>query len=158
QKIVVFEKELEFIYLSFHYIDFSEELKNNALIVLDTNDLKAIDFQMLFFNNPFFNFLRVYFLDIHCDYYEKYQEDILKLNITIQEHIKQIVLSNGNSSQDALMGIENFIYNLPKIISNHSFKQLCLKRKKQANNAIIVSTGPSLIKQLPLLKQYANYA
>ncbi|WP_139427356.1 6-hydroxymethylpterin diphosphokinase MptE-like protein, partial [Campylobacter armoricus] len=39
-----------------------------------------------------------------------------------------------------------------------SFKQLCLKRKKQANNAIIVSTGPSLIKQLPLLKQYANYA
>ncbi|WP_330848999.1 motility associated factor glycosyltransferase family protein [Campylobacter armoricus] len=158
QKIVVFEKELEFIYLSFHYIDFSEELKNNALIVLDTNDLKAIDFQMLFFNNPFFNFLRTYFLDIHCDYYEKYQEDILKLNITIQEHIKQIVLSNGNSSQDALMGIENFIYNLPKIISNYSFEELCLKRKKQANNAIIVSTGPSLIKQLPLLKQYANYA
>ncbi|WP_308346535.1 hypothetical protein [Campylobacter insulaenigrae] len=28
QKIVVFEQELEFIFLSFHYIDFSEELKN----------------------------------------------------------------------------------------------------------------------------------
>ncbi|MCV3509053.1 motility associated factor glycosyltransferase family protein [Campylobacter sp. CNRCH_2016_3089] len=158
QKIVIFEKEIEFIYLSFRCIDFSEELENNSLIILDNNDLKAIDFQILFYNNPFFNFLRTYFLDLHCDYYEKYQEDILKLNIKIQEHIKQVVLSNGNSSQDALQGIENFVYNLPDIISNYSFKELLLKRKKQAKNAIIVSTGPSLIKQLPLLKQYANYA
>nr|WP_319018068.1 motility associated factor glycosyltransferase family protein [Campylobacter lari] len=158
QKIVIFEKEIEFIYLSFQCIDFSEELENNSLIILDNNDLKAIDFQILFYNNPFFNFLRTYFLDLHCDYYEKYQEDILKLNIKIQEHIKQVVLSNGNSSQDALQGIENFVYNLPDIISNYSFKELLLKRKKQAKNAIIVSTGPSLIKQLPLLKQYANYA
>ncbi|MBF7043664.1 motility associated factor glycosyltransferase family protein, partial [Campylobacter volucris] len=158
QKIVVFEKELEFIYLSFHYIDFSEELKNGALIVLDTQDLIDLDFQLLCSSAPFFNFLRVYFLDIHCDYYEKYQEDILNTNSNMQLHIKQIILSKGNDSQDALMGIENFIYNLPKIISNYSFKQLCLKRKKLSNMAIIVSTGPSLIKQLPLLKQYTNYA
>nr|WP_324253227.1 motility associated factor glycosyltransferase family protein [Campylobacter volucris] len=158
QKIVVFEKELEFIYLSFHYIDFSEELKNGALIVLDTQDLIDLDFQLLCSSAPFFNFLRVYFLDIHCDYYEKYQEDILNTNSNMQLHIKQIILSKGNSSQDALMGIENFIYNLPKIISNYSFKQLYLKRKKLSDMAIIVSTGPSLIKQLPLLKQYTNYA
>ncbi|EDP6894156.1 DUF115 domain-containing protein, partial [Campylobacter lari] len=128
------------------------------MIILDNNDLKAIDFQILFSNNPFFNFLRTYFLDLHCDYYEKYQEEILKLNIKIQEHIKQVVLSNGSSSQDALQGIENFVYNLPDIISNYSFKELLLKRKKQAKNAIIVSTGPSLIKQLPLLKKYADKA
>ncbi|WP_139454049.1 motility associated factor glycosyltransferase family protein, partial [Campylobacter armoricus] len=146
------------IYLSFHYIDFSEELKNNALIVLDTNIININSYNEICSNGPFFNFLRVYFLDIHCDYYEKYQEDILNTNSNMQLHIKQSMYRYGNSSQDALMGIENFIYNLPKIISNYSFKQLCLKRKKQANNAIIVSTGPSLIKQLPLLKQYANYA
>ncbi|MCV3333712.1 motility associated factor glycosyltransferase family protein [Campylobacter lari] len=158
QKIVVFEKELEFIYLSFHYVDFSEELKNNSLIVLDSNSLQPIDIQILFFSNPFFNFLRIYFLDLNCNYYEKYQKDILKLNTKLQEHIKQIILSNGNSSQDALQGIENFVYNLPDIISNYSFNELLLKRKNQVNTAIIVSTGPSLIKQLPLLKQYANYA
>ncbi|EAK5530110.1 motility associated factor glycosyltransferase family protein [Campylobacter lari] len=158
QKIVVFEKELEFIYLSFHYIDFSEELKNGALIVFYTQDLIDLDFQLLCSSAPFFNFLRVYFLDIHCDYYEKYQEDILNTNSNMQLHMKQIILSKGNSSQDALMGIENFIYNLPKIISNYSFKELCLKRKKLSDMAIIVSTGPSLIKQLPLLKQYTDYA
>lgn len=56
QKIIIFEKEIEFIYLSFQCIDFSEELENNSLIILDNNDLKAIDFQILFSNNPFFNF------------------------------------------------------------------------------------------------------
>ncbi|EAJ0348352.1 motility associated factor glycosyltransferase family protein [Campylobacter lari] len=158
QKIVIFEKEIEFIYLSFQCIDFSEELENNSLIILDTSAIDVNIFEEICSNSPFFNFLRTYFLDLHCDYYEKYQEDILKLNIKIQEHIKQVVLSNGNSSQDALQGIENFVYNLPDIISNYSFKELLLKRKKQAKNAIIVSTGPSLIKQLPLLKQYVNYA
>ncbi|EAI4428619.1 motility associated factor glycosyltransferase family protein [Campylobacter lari] len=158
QKIVVFEKELEFIYLSFHLLDFSEELKSGSLIVLDTQDLIDLDFQLLCSSAPFFIFLRVYFLDIHCNYYEKYQEDILNTNSNMQLHIKQIILTKGNSSQDALMGIENYIYNLPDIISNYSFKELSLKRKNSSKYAIIVSTGPSLIKQLPLLKQYADKA
>ncbi|EAL3896800.1 DUF115 domain-containing protein [Campylobacter lari] len=158
QKIVVFEKELEFIYLSFHYVDFSEELKNNSLIILDTNTININIFEELCSNSPFFNFLRIYFLDLHCDYYEKYQEDIMQINQNIQKYIKKAIYAYGNDTIDALQGIENFVYNLPDIISNYSFNELLLKRKKQANTAIIVSTGPSLIKQLPLLKQYANYA
>ncbi|EAI5530411.1 motility associated factor glycosyltransferase family protein [Campylobacter lari] len=158
QKIVVFEKEIEFIYLSFHYVDFSEELKNNSLIILDTNTININIFEELCSNSPFFNFLRIYFLDLHCDYYEKYQEDIMQINQNIQKYIKKAIYAYGNDTIDALQGIENFVYNLPDIISNYSFNELLLKRKKQANTAIIVSTGPSLIKQLPLLKQYANYA
>ncbi|WP_257403984.1 motility associated factor glycosyltransferase family protein [Campylobacter lari] len=158
QKIVVFEKEIEFIYLSFHYVDFSEELKNNSLIILDTNTININIFEELCSNSPFFNFLRIYFLDLHCDYYEKYQEDIMQINENIQKYIKKAIYAYGNDTIDALQGIENFVYNLPDIISNYSFNELLLKRKKQANTAIIVSTGPSLIKQLPLLKQYASYA
>ncbi|AJC90075.1 motility associated factor glycosyltransferase family protein [Campylobacter subantarcticus] len=158
QKIVVFEKELELIYLSFHLLDFSEELKNGALIILDTSLVDINIYNELCSTSPFFNFLRVYFLDLHCDYYERYQEDILKTNQNMQKYIKQTILTKGNSSQDALMGIENYIYNLPDIISNFSFKELLLKRKNSSKYAIIVSTGPSLIKQLPLLKQYANKA
>ncbi|EAJ0339203.1 motility associated factor glycosyltransferase family protein [Campylobacter lari] len=158
QKIVVFEKEIEFIYLSFHYVDFSEELKNNSLIILDTNIININIFEELCSNSPFFNFLRIYFLDLHCDYYEKYQKDIMQIHKNMQTYIKTIIYRHGNDSTDALQGIENFVYNLPDIISNYSFNELLLKRKKQVNTAIIVSTGPSLIKQLPLLKQYANYA
>ncbi|ECL2871967.1 motility associated factor glycosyltransferase family protein, partial [Campylobacter jejuni] len=39
-----------------------------------------------------------------------------------------------------------------------SYKELLSKRKNLSDTAIIVSTGPSLTKQLPLLKKYANKA
>ncbi|EAK0950212.1 motility associated factor glycosyltransferase family protein [Campylobacter lari] len=158
QKIVVFECELEFIYLSFHFIDFSKELSNDALIILNIKELNEFEFQILCNNYPFFHFLRTYFLDIHCDYYEKYHDEILHINENMQKHIKQTILGRGNSSKDALVGIENYLYNLPNLISNLSFDELILKRKKACKNAIIVSTGPSLTKQLPLLKQYTNHA
>ncbi|EJP3866527.1 motility associated factor glycosyltransferase family protein, partial [Campylobacter coli] len=59
---------------------------------------------------------------------------------------------------DALQGIEQFVYNLPSMITHPSYKELLSKRKNLSDTAIIVSTGPSLTKQLPLLKKYANKA
>ncbi|MCR6585208.1 motility associated factor glycosyltransferase family protein [Campylobacter insulaenigrae] len=158
QKIVVFEQELEFIFLSFHYIDFSEELKTNSLIIFDTNAININDFEKICSQSPFFNFLRVYFLDLHCDYYEKYQNDILKINRQMQEHIKKVIYKFGNDSEDSLIGIQNFIHNIQNIVSCITFKELLKKRSNTGKNAIIVSTGPSLIKQLALLKQYSNKA
>ncbi|EJR8685342.1 motility associated factor glycosyltransferase family protein, partial [Campylobacter jejuni] len=58
----------------------------------------------------------------------------------------------------ALQGIEQFVYNLPQMITHPSYKELLSKRKGISDTAIIVSTGPSLTKQLPLLKKYANKA
>ncbi|EBD1777507.1 motility associated factor glycosyltransferase family protein, partial [Campylobacter coli] len=59
---------------------------------------------------------------------------------------------------DALQGIEQFVYNLPQMITHPSYKELLSKRKGISDTAIIVSTGPSLTKQLPLLKKYASKA
>ncbi|EOH6664353.1 motility associated factor glycosyltransferase family protein, partial [Campylobacter coli] len=59
---------------------------------------------------------------------------------------------------DALQGIEQFVYNLPQMITHPSYKELLSKRKGVSDTAIIVSTGPSLTKQLPLLKKYASKA
>ncbi|EKF6962230.1 motility associated factor glycosyltransferase family protein, partial [Campylobacter jejuni] len=55
-------------------------------------------------------------------------------------------------------GIEQFVYNLPSMITHPSYKELLSKRKGISDTAIIVSTGPSLTKQLPLLKKYASKA
>ncbi|EAI1181626.1 DUF115 domain-containing protein, partial [Campylobacter jejuni] len=68
------------------------------------------------------------------------------------------ILRNGNDPLDALQGIEQFVYNLPSMITHPSYKELLSKRKNLSDTAIIVSTGPSLTKQLPLLKKYANKA
>ncbi|EEA6180105.1 motility associated factor glycosyltransferase family protein, partial [Campylobacter jejuni] len=63
-----------------------------------------------------------------------------------------------NDPLDALQGIEQFVYNLPQMITHPSYKELLSKRKNLSDTAIIVSTGPSLTKQLPLLKKYASKA
>ncbi|EFB5366682.1 motility associated factor glycosyltransferase family protein, partial [Campylobacter coli] len=71
---------------------------------------------------------------------------------------KNSIVSHGNDSTDTLQGIEQFVYNLPQMITHPSYKELLSKRKGISDTAIIVSTGPSLTKQLPLLKKYASKA
>ncbi|ELR7123929.1 motility associated factor glycosyltransferase family protein, partial [Campylobacter coli] len=76
----------------------------------------------------------------------------------LAENFKNSIVSHGNDPLDALQGIEQFVYNLPQMITHPSYKELLSKRKGISDTAIIVSTGPSLTKQLPLLKKYASKA
>lgn len=69
-----------------------------------------------------------------------------------------MALRKGNDPIDALQGIEQFVLNLPKMINHPSFNELKKKRTNKSKTAILVATGPSLKKQLPLLKKYANKA
>ncbi|MGQ2646125.1 motility associated factor glycosyltransferase family protein [Campylobacter jejuni] len=158
QHIVVFEKDIEIIWIMFHILDFSHELQSARLMVLNTNKLEIQDYNELCSSKPFFQFSRIYFLELMSHYYERFHEDILGLNKKLAETFKNIILRNGNDPLDALQGIEQFVYNLPQMITHPSYKELLSKRKGISDTAIIVSTGPSLIKQLPLLKKYANKA
>ncbi|EDO8477658.1 PseD protein [Campylobacter jejuni] len=156
--IVVFEKELEIIKIIFHLLDFSQELKENKLLILDVNSLEFQDYYDLCSTSPFFEFSRTYFLELSSDYYEKDQEEILNLNNNLMKNFKNAILKNGNDSKDALQGIEQLIYNLPVLLTHAPYQNLLKQRANLSSTAIIVSTGPSLSKQLNTLKQYANKA
>ncbi|ENC5135982.1 motility associated factor glycosyltransferase family protein [Campylobacter jejuni] len=158
QHIVVFEKDIEIIWVIFHILDFSNELQNARLMVLENDKLQTQDYTELCSSKPFFQFSRIYFLELMSHYYERFHEDVLELNKKLAENFKNIILRNGNDPKDALQGIEQFVYNLPQMITHPSYKELLSKRKNLSDTAIIVSTGPSLTKQLPLLKKYANKA
>ncbi|EAL3155967.1 DUF115 domain-containing protein [Campylobacter coli] len=158
QHIVVFEKDIEIIWIMFHILDFSNELQNARLIVLNTNKLEIQDYNELCSFKPFFQFSRIYFLELMSHYYERFHEDVLELNKKLAENFKNSIVSHGNDPLDALQGIEQFVYNLPQMITHPSYKELLSKRKGISDTAIIVSTGPSLTKQLPLLKKYASKA
>ncbi|EAI4885779.1 motility associated factor glycosyltransferase family protein [Campylobacter coli] len=158
QHIVVFEKDIEIIWIMFHILDFSSELQSARLMVLNTNKLEIQDYNELCSSKPFFQFSRIYFLELMSHYYERFHEDILGLNKKLAETFKYSILSHGNDPLDALQGIEQFVYNLPQMITHPSYKELLSKRKGVSDTAIIVSTGPSLTKQLPLLKKYASKA
>ncbi|EJG9994586.1 motility associated factor glycosyltransferase family protein, partial [Campylobacter coli] len=128
------------------------------LMILENDKLQAQDYTELCSSKPFFQFSRIYFLELMSHYYERFHEDVLELNKKLVQYFKDSIISHGNDSTDTLQGIEQFVYNLPQMITHPSYKELLSKRKNLSDTAIIVSTGPSLTKQLPLLKKYANKA
>ncbi|ECL3791143.1 motility associated factor glycosyltransferase family protein [Campylobacter jejuni] len=158
QHIVVFEKDIEIIWIMFHILDFSHELQSARLMILQTSSLDIELFSNFCSSKPFFQFSRIYFLELMSHYYERFHEDVLELNKKLVQDFKDSILSHGNDPLDALQGIEQFVYNLPQMITHPSYKELLSKRKNLSDTAIIVSTGPSLTKQLPLLKKYASKA
>ncbi|EOI3994894.1 motility associated factor glycosyltransferase family protein, partial [Campylobacter jejuni] len=158
QHIVVFEKDIEIIWIMFHILDFSNELQSARLMILQTSSLDIEFFSNFCSSKPFFQFSRIYFLELMSHYYERFHEDVLELNKKLAETFKYSIVSHGNDPLDALQGIEQFVYNLPSMITHPSYTKLLSKRKNLSDTAIIVSTGPSLTKQLPLLKKYANKA
>ncbi|HEA8192565.1 TPA: motility associated factor glycosyltransferase family protein, partial [Campylobacter jejuni] len=157
KRIIIFEKELELIFLALNFIDFSKDLSLGRLIILHHDDINLPKMDKVFrlIGDLFY---RSYNLHIANDFYEYYKEDILKLNKLNMQIIKNHNLMRGNDPKDAMQGIEQFVYNLPQMITHPSYKELLSKRKGISDTAIIVSTGPSLTKQLPLLKKYANKA
>ncbi|EAL5039957.1 DUF115 domain-containing protein [Campylobacter jejuni] len=156
--IVVFEKELEILKIILHLIDFSQELKENRLLILDIKSLEFQDYYDLCSTSPFFEFSRAYFLELSSDYYEKDQEEILNLNNNLMKNFKNVILRHGNLPKDVVQGIEQCINNLPTMLTHPPYQNLLKQRANLSDTAIIVSTGPSLSKQLNTLKLYANKA
>lgn len=157
KRIMVFEPNLEIIFIVLNLLDFSEEITAKKLVIFDAN---AVNMENL---SPFFNQNRnalmhgklynLHFFNAYYDNFLPLAEQINKLFVSIIEHC---VLSLGNDSKDAITGIKHHIANLPLMLKNPSLYEL-IKKAKNTNCAIIVSTGPSLNKQLPLLKKMQDF-
>ncbi|HID0738087.1 TPA: motility associated factor glycosyltransferase family protein [Campylobacter jejuni] len=157
--IIIFEDELEILALAFHLFDFSKELKNEKLILFHTTSITTAQLTTLFMYEYIQKSVKIFNLFIHSDFYLKfYAHQIQELNKKLIENIRFIVLAKGNDPYDSIIGIKHMLNNLPKLLNHGIFQNFLKERKQKVKNAIIVSTGPSLTKQLPLLKQYANKA
>ncbi|MCY9665102.1 DUF115 domain-containing protein [Paenibacillus alginolyticus] len=77
------------------------------------------------------------------EFYEKMIEEIIN-------HLRTHMTSMGNSLDDTLMGMTNELNNVPISLTSHRLKDL--KDKYKGKPIICVASGPSLDKQLPLLK------
>ncbi|WP_291949790.1 motility associated factor glycosyltransferase family protein [Campylobacter sp.] len=154
KRIVVFEKDIELIFLILNVLDFSKQLQEGRFILIHTKEINyaKADFLCSFFDL----FLKTYNLHIHSSFYEQEQKKEIKaINSLNLKVIKNLALRRGNSPIDAMQGLEQLVLNLPKILTHPSFSELKKKRSNKSKNAILVATGPSLKKQLPLLKKYA---
>ena len=84
-----------------------------------------------------------------------YKNNIININHKITENIKNSILGEGNDAVDSLTGLDHHLQNIPKMLESYTFKSLL--KNRNSDYAVIVSTGPSLAKQLPLLKKYSDY-
>ncbi len=156
--IIVFEDALEILALAFHCFDFTKELKSEKLILFHAKDLTGVQLDILL-HGFVKSYVKTYNLHIHSDFYAKfYAKNIQELNEKITSYIKNFVLKRGNDPLDSMQGIENILQNVPKMLTHGVYQEFLKQRKAKVKTAIIVSTGPSLTKQLALLKEYANKA
>ncbi|EMO3497908.1 DUF115 domain-containing protein, partial [Campylobacter jejuni] len=116
KRIIIFEKELELIFLAFNFVDFSKDLSLARLIIVHQDDVTLPKIEKIFrlVGDLFY---RSYNLHLANDFYEEYKEDILKLNKLNILTIKNHNLMHGNDPKDAMQGIEQFVYNLPQMIT-----------------------------------------
>jgi len=156
KKVFIFEPNLEILFIALNIVDFSEEIKTKKLEILNPQNMTFAKALKIFENPDVKLFSKTYYLHIHSKYYEKFfTKNILELNKLLLRAIKQEIINHGNDTIDTLIGIEHHINNIPLMLQSPHFSQL--KNKKLSDVAIIVSTGPSLIKQLPLLKKIQKH-
>ena len=158
KRIVVFEKNLELIYMAFNLSDFSKELAQGRFIVIYSKYYNSPKADLTFGLKNISMFYRLYTLHIHSDYYLKDQAEMKRINDLNIDAMAIWAARHGNDPRDALTGAEQFLINLPKMFAHPNLSELIKKRSKKTEFAILVATGPSLTKQLPLLKEYASKA
>ena len=155
---VVFEPEIEIIYIVLHLIDFSKELFSSRLVIASSELFTPTHYYAISQMKDVLNHARVYNLYINCSFYDTYHADMSKINENITSVFMHRLKEIGNDSTDALIGINYTTAHIPDMIESIPLKNIIKERAKKTKTAIIVSTGPSLNKQLELLKQVQNHA
>ena len=154
---VVIEPNIELIYIFLHIFDVSKQIEDYSLVLVHQEDL-CFDFAC----NIFLSFsARVFAKTFELYYVSSYYQHFFQKNFDDAKSMlaKALQYSHdlaGNDIADQFLGFSNHIKNIKKMIHTPHFSQLC--NKPLSDTAIIVSTGPSLYKQLQLLKKVSLYA
>jgi len=155
-KIVIIEKEIELIYIAFHVNDFSELINTNKLEIFLSDDFGFNEASKLVNKKEARLYLKTYFLEQSLPYYNAYSDDIIRVNKIFTQAIEHSIYALGNDANDSLLGLQHHIQNLDIMIKTPSFYDF-INKSKNTDLAVIVSTGPSLNKQLKLLKSIQDY-
>ncbi|EGP2396156.1 motility associated factor glycosyltransferase family protein [Campylobacter coli] len=158
--LFVFESEIELFILALSTIDLSEELKVYKVVLFDcvAKDLE-IQIAMIFDQQSILEHLSLYEILINASYYLRfYEKQILFLNEMCLKTIGVAVRNANISCSLPLLTYGQFLQNIPSMLESIPFQRILSQRKNKFDNAIVVSAGPSLTKQLSLLKAYQDKA
>ncbi|HEF1673045.1 TPA: motility associated factor glycosyltransferase family protein [Campylobacter jejuni] len=158
--LFVFESEIELFILALSTIDLSEELKVYKVVLFDcvAKDLE-IQIAMIFDQQSILEYLSLYEMFISSHYYLKYYEtSILFVNELCIKSASVAIRNADITCFLPLLTYGQFLQNIPSMLESIPFQRILSERKNKFDNTIVVSAGPSLAKQLPLLKAYQDKA
>ncbi|EPF5402480.1 6-hydroxymethylpterin diphosphokinase MptE-like protein [Campylobacter coli] len=156
--LFVFESEIELFILALSTIDLSEELCSGKIYLIDIKE-ERVDIQLLilFDMKDMFEYLSLYEMFVNNVYYKKFYEDIWhKADELCEKNIEVIVRNLISNLNIGFECYSHLLQNIPSMLESIPFQRILSQRKNQFENAIVVSAGPSLAKQLPLLKAYQD--
>lgn len=148
--IILYEPDIEILRVTLEIVDFSKELsKERVFIVSDYIMLEKLFYSVYAFGSK----TKMHFLNYHKNY-EKEQFDGIKTEIT---RLNSIIANNTNFQKknfyyflnSTIDGLEERITIPPLQVLENKFKDI---------PAIVVSAGPSLSKNIEVLKQLQDKA
>ncbi|EDD2416616.1 motility associated factor glycosyltransferase family protein [Campylobacter jejuni] len=152
--LFVFESEIELFILALSTLDLSEELCSGKIYLVDIEE-ERVDIQLLilFDMKDISEYLSLYEMFVNNVYYKKFYEDIWhKADELCEKNIKVVIRNLGSNSDLSFECYSHLLQNIPSMLESIPFQRILNERKNKFDNAIVVSAGPSLTKQLPLLK------
>ncbi|EOI9007968.1 motility associated factor glycosyltransferase family protein [Campylobacter jejuni] len=158
--LFVFESEIELFILALSTIDLSGELCSGKIYLIDIKE-ERVDIQLLilFDMKDMFEYLSLYEMFVNNVYYKKFYEDIWhKADELCEKNIKIVIRNLGLNLTISFQCYSHLLQNIPSMLGSIPFQRILSERKNKFDNAIVVSAGPSLTKQLPLLKAYQDKA
>lgn len=151
RKIIIYEKDIEILYLALTNGDYTNIINHPDIYFFIGNDAETsqIPLRMKILLDEVYDLRSVKIIPlptsikIHPDYYTN------AVN-TVKKSARQVMVLVGNDSFDSLVAVENMMLNLTDIISNPGINE-CVNKFK-GKPGILVSSGPSLKKNMHLLK------
>ena len=153
REIVVFERDVELFRLALKMGDFAQvfaqpnihffvgESPEETYVKLKTEILSKSNIRIALKS------LKVIPLSANIALDEQYYKDVF---LTLRNAARQIMVLTGNDSLDSFVGLENIFKNLKHIFSNPGINTLY--DKFRGRSAVLVAAGPSLNKNMHLLR------
>ncbi|MCX2683145.1 DUF115 domain-containing protein [Campylobacter sp. MIT 21-1685] len=156
--IFVFESEIELFILALSTVDLSKEFDLGIHLFDIKSSAIELELSLLFNNSNIMEWAYLYELFIQNDFYKHiFYDDILLIDRMCQKAINNTLSSRGVWCPQILNEVyKNFLNNLKNTINHIPLQRLLNERKGACEHAVVVSAGPSLNKQLQLLKEYQD--
>ncbi|ECP8738321.1 motility associated factor glycosyltransferase family protein [Campylobacter coli] len=158
--LFVFESEIELFILALSTIDLSEELCSGKIYLVDIEE-ERVDIQLLilFDMKDMFEYLSLYEMFVNNSFYKQFCEKTwCETDEFCKKNIEIVIRDSGLNSNLSFQSYFHFLQNIPSMLESIPFQRILSQRKNKFENAIVVSAGPSLAKQLSLLKAYQDKA